>query len=73
MRKVILAPPLKMNDSFKQEALASWEEYLKTGLHLTGGEVREWLNTWGTDDEKDAPECHTHMHGPSDTGKKQGI
>ncbi|GGA97932.1 CopG family transcriptional regulator [Brucella endophytica] len=45
-------------ESFKQEALASWASYQETGLHLTGQEVREWLNTWGTDDEKAMPECH---------------
>jgi len=45
-------------ESFKQEALASWEAYKETGRHLTGQEVRAWLRTWGTDDEKAAPECH---------------
>lgn len=45
-------------ESFKQEALASWESYKETGKHLTGQEVRTWLSTWGTDDEKAMPECH---------------
>lgn len=45
-------------ESFKQEALASWTAYRETGRHLTGYEVRAWLNTWGTDDETTAPECH---------------
>ena len=45
-------------ESFRQEALASWEAYRETGRHLTGEEVRSWLNTWGTDDEKTVPECH---------------
>ena len=45
-------------ESFKQEALASWKAYKETGLHLTGQEVRAWLRTWGTDDEKAVPECH---------------
>ncbi len=45
-------------ESFKQEALASWETYKETGRHLTGQEVRTWLDTWGTDDEKAMPECH---------------
>ena len=38
-------------ESFKQEALASWAAYKETGRHLTGQEVRSWLNTWGTDEE----------------------
>jgi len=45
-------------ESFKQEALASWVAYKETGKHLTGQEVRTWLNTWGTADEKAVPECH---------------
>ena len=45
-------------ESFKQEGLASWATYQETGRHLTGQEVRTWLNTWGSDDEKAAPECH---------------
>lgn len=45
-------------ERFKQEALASWTAYKETGRHLTGEEVRDWLNTWGTDDESVVPECH---------------
>jgi predicted transcriptional regulator len=45
-------------ESFKQEALTSWAAYQETGRHLTGKEVRTWLNTWGTEDERAVPECH---------------
>lgn len=45
-------------ESFKQEALASWQAYQETGQHLTGQEVRHWLSTWGTAHEKEIPECH---------------
>ncbi|MCL2658811.1 MAG: CopG family ribbon-helix-helix protein [Betaproteobacteria bacterium] len=45
-------------ESFKQEALASWAAYQETGRHLTGQEVRSWLNTWGTSEERPVPECH---------------
>ena len=45
-------------ESFHQDAVNSWNEYQETGLHATGDEVIKWLNTWGTNDEKDAPECH---------------
>ncbi|WP_018878684.1 CopG family ribbon-helix-helix protein [Thioalkalivibrio sp. ALE28] len=45
-------------ESFRQEALASWSAYRETGQHLTGQEARDWLSTWGTDDEGAAPECH---------------
>jgi predicted transcriptional regulator len=45
-------------ESFKKEALASWTAYQETGRHLTGPEVRAWLNTWGTEAEAELPECH---------------
>jgi predicted transcriptional regulator len=45
-------------ESFKQEALASWAAYKETGRHLTGQEVRAWLSTWGTDDERTVHTCH---------------
>ena len=45
-------------ERFKQEALASWTAYKETGRHLTGQEVRVWLSSWGTDDEKAIPERH---------------
>ncbi|CAG1008304.1 hypothetical protein BURK2_03722 [Burkholderiales bacterium] len=45
-------------ERFKQEALASWTAYQETGRHLTGQEVRAWLKTWGTEDEKAVPGCH---------------
>ncbi|GAB6096083.1 hypothetical protein JCM14469_23360 [Desulfatiferula olefinivorans] len=45
-------------ERFKEEALASWKSYKETGRHLTGREVREWLQTWGTDKESEIPPCH---------------
>ena len=45
-------------EGFKQEALASWKAYKETGRHLTGQEARDWINTWGTDNETEIPECH---------------
>jgi predicted transcriptional regulator len=45
-------------ENFKQEALASWTAYQETGQHLTGQEVRDWLNSWGTDKETKIPKCH---------------
>lgn len=45
-------------ESFKQEALVSWTAYQETGRHLTGQEVRDWLNTWDTDKETEIPQCH---------------
>jgi predicted transcriptional regulator len=44
-------------ESFKQEALTSWVAYQENGRHLTGKEVRSWLNTWGAKTEKALPKC----------------
>ncbi|MBU1172692.1 MAG: CopG family ribbon-helix-helix protein [Proteobacteria bacterium] len=45
-------------EHFKEEALASWKSYKETGRYLTGQEVRDWLQTWGTDKESEIPQCH---------------
>ncbi|MDR3536867.1 MAG: CopG family ribbon-helix-helix protein [Acetobacteraceae bacterium] len=46
-------------ESFRQEALAAWTAYRETGRHLTGAEVRAWLDSWGSEAEASLPECHT--------------
>lgn len=45
-------------EAFEQEARNAWEEYRNNGLHLTGQEVRDWLATWGAEDERPIPKCH---------------
>jgi predicted transcriptional regulator len=45
-------------ESFQREADEAWEHYQRTGLHITGEELFEWLRTWGTKDDKGPPECH---------------
>lgn len=45
-------------DSFLREAEASWEAFQETGRHVTGQEVRHWLSSWGTEDEKPVPDRH---------------
>lgn len=42
-------------DNFKQEALASWAAYQKSGKHSTGQETRAWLESWGTDAGRELP------------------
>ncbi|QDC01408.1 MULTISPECIES: CopG family ribbon-helix-helix protein [Phyllobacteriaceae] len=44
--------------SFRAEAQESWVAYRETGLHLTGQEVRDWLGSWGTEEETEVPTCH---------------
>ena len=43
---------------FKQEAIASYQHYKETGLHVNGDEVIEWLNSWGSDKVLTAPTPH---------------
>ena len=45
-------------ETFKQDAKKAWQEYRETGLHVTGDEVIDWLETWGEENEKAAPVCH---------------
>lgn len=45
-------------EALRQDTLAAWEEFQATGLHATAEEVDRWLESWGTDGELPAPECH---------------
>ena len=56
---MIIDGNLNVRECFKLEALDSWAEFQKNGLHLTGNEVRIWLNTWGSEAEMELPLCHS--------------
>jgi len=45
-------------EAFRQDAINAWNEYQKSGLHVTGDEVVAWLDTWGEENEQAAPICH---------------
>ena len=45
-------------EAFRQETLASWQEYQETGLHITQEEVDNWLASWGAEKELPTPVCH---------------
>lgn len=47
------------HEAFKREALEAWDEYQRTGLHLTGQEVDEWLAKLEKGEDSEIPECHT--------------
>ncbi len=49
----------EVREADHKDAIASWEHYKATGLHLTFEEMDDWLATWGTSYEKPMPECHT--------------
>ncbi|MGN6424646.1 MAG: CopG family ribbon-helix-helix protein [Asticcacaulis sp.] len=44
---------------FVAEAEASWQAYQATGQHVTGEELFAWMESWGTDEETQPPECHS--------------
>ena len=43
---------------FRKDVVNTWQEYEKTGLHVTGDEISTWLDTWDEETEKAAPVCH---------------
>ena len=45
-------------EQFRQDALAAWEEYRATGLHVTGDQADEWLAKLEAGEDAEAPECH---------------
>lgn len=42
---------------FNQETVARWEEYCRTGKSVPNDAVMLWLESWGTDNELEAPRC----------------
>ena len=45
-------------EAWRREGVAAWEEYRRTGLHLTGREVMDWLARTAAGDHPEMPECH---------------
>ena len=55
----LLGSPEKMREALRMDTLKAWEEFQETRLHATAEEVDQWLESWGTENELPAPECHT--------------
>ena len=45
-------------EAWRQEGIATWEEYQRTGLHLTNEEVMDWLARTAAGEDPEMPECH---------------
>jgi len=45
-------------EAWRQEGLAAWEEYERTGLHLTNAEVKDWLSKLAAGNDAEPPKCH---------------
>lgn len=48
-----------MPDQLRTDALAAWEEYQRTGLHVTAEEAEHWLAQLEAGENAPPPECHT--------------
>ena len=44
-------------EQFKTHVLKSWQQYQETGLHVTDDALVAWLETWGGEQEVEAPQC----------------
>lgn len=44
-------------ERFRLESVARWEEYCHTGRSVPNEEVMKWLESWGSDNELEAPKC----------------
>lgn len=45
-------------EKLKQDALAAWNHYQSTGLHVTAKEADAWLARLEDGEDASAPECH---------------
>jgi len=45
-------------EQFKQDALAAWEDYQATGLHVTDEEFDEWVAKLEAGEDAPPPKCH---------------
>jgi predicted transcriptional regulator len=45
-------------EQLRLETIAAWEEYQRTGLHVTDEEMDEWLDKLGAGEDAPPPACH---------------
>jgi len=45
-------------EQLRKETQAAWDDYQRTGLHLTGEEVEAWLEKLEKGEDAELPECH---------------
>ncbi len=45
-------------EQLRQDALAAWDEYQTTGLHVTAAEADQWLAKIEAGKAATAPKCH---------------
>jgi predicted transcriptional regulator len=45
-------------EQFRLETIAAWEDYQRTGLHVTDEEMDEWLTKLESGEDAPPPICH---------------
>ena len=45
-------------EAWRKEGIEAWEEYQKTGLHLTNAEVVDWMDKIIAGENVPMPKCH---------------
>ena len=45
-------------EAWRKEGMDAWEEYQKSGLHLSNGEVMEWMDKIIAGEKAQMPKCH---------------
>jgi len=45
-------------EQLRQDALASWEHYQATGLHVTQEEIDQWADRLEAGEDAPPPKCH---------------
>lgn len=45
-------------EAWRQEGIAAWEDFQRTGLHLTNTEVVEWMDKIAQGKKVPMPKCH---------------
>ena len=45
-------------EAWRKEGIEAWEEYQKTGLHLTNAEVVDWMDKIIAGENAPMPKCH---------------
>jgi predicted transcriptional regulator len=51
--------PTVTREAFLREGEEAYQHYKKTGLHVTGDEVKTWLQSLARGEDAELPECHT--------------
>lgn len=45
-------------EAFRQEGIKAYEEFVQTGLHVTGQEVDDWIDRIKKGERAEFPKCH---------------